>query len=344
MKHWNQFFAFAISLTCALASPAAGAAGPTLYGVLNLSIDDLDNGTDSALNISSNSSRLGVKGDIQVNDALTGIYQIESELRADDSTGGTLATRNTFVGLQGGYGTLRLGRLDTPVKALGRAVDLFADQVGDARNLTRGANNNLSRFDERPTNSLDYATPEWAGFKGAILYSTNNDATVTATNDNDLISAAVNYARGPALVGFGYETAGNTDATQDDPSVLRLAGYYDLGDAWRFIGFWQTVSGTIADNDEDVYGLGARYRSGGWMYKFQLYQLTADADDMDASLIALGAEYMLQKGFTLYADYAATDNDDNRSLTPYAQGHGDNLVAATGDAAKAVSFGAIFKF
>src|SRR5690606_3840804 len=43
---------------------AAEVKGPTLYGQLHVSLDHLDNGDDSALNLSSNRSRLGVKGEI----------------------------------------------------------------------------------------------------------------------------------------------------------------------------------------------------------------------------------------------------------------------------------------
>lgn len=359
MKSRNRILALAVGLAGGLVAQGAFAAA-SIYGQLNVSLDGLDNGSDSALNISSNSSRIGVKGDIQVGGDLAGIYQVESELRADDSTGGTLATRNTFLGLQGGFGTARIGKFDTPVKVIGRQVDLFADQVGDARNLTRGAVTNGSattetqaRFDERPNNSIDYTTPEKSGFKGTLQYATNTDAATTATNDNDLISLGVNYAQGPVFVGLGYEKASflstaTTPVAGDDPSVVRLAGYYDL-DAWRFTGFWQTVSGTQTNgnSDEDVYGLGVRFRNDAWVYKFQTYQLSADADNKDVGLFALGAEYTLQKGITLYADYATTSNDDNRGLTPYKEGRGDNLAIASannGDSASGISLGTIIKF
>lgn len=347
MKNGKRILALAIGLAGGLASPGVFAAA-SLYGQLNVSLDSLDNGTDSALNISSNSSRLGVKGDIQIGGDIAGIYQIESELRADTAqpaNNGVLATRNTFVGLQGGFGVARLGRFDTPVKVIGRKVDLFGDQVGDARNLTRAAGG-INRFDERPNNSIDYTSPTRGGIQGTLLYSTNTDTAVTATNDNDLLSLGVNYAQGPLFVGVGYEAAGNATAGQEDPNIVRLGAYYDL-DAWRFSGLWQAISGAATDGsqDEDVYGFGVRYKAGAWAFKGQIYQLSAEADERDAGLVALGAEYALQKGITLYAAYAGTDNDDGRAVTPYSEGRSDNLaVAASGDSARALSLGTIIKF
>ena len=73
-----------------LAAATAGHAASTLYGQLNLSFDNLDNGTDSALNPSSDSGLLGVRGEIQTDSGVTGIYQIESEVNAD--TGSTSAS------------------------------------------------------------------------------------------------------------------------------------------------------------------------------------------------------------------------------------------------------------
>lgn len=358
MKTANRILTLAAGLAGGLLSQTLSAA-PTLYGQLNLSIDQLDNGSDSALNISSNSSRLGVKGDIQIGGDIAGIYQIESELRADTAApadNGVLASRDTFVGLQGKFGTLRIGRFDTPVKLIGRQVDLFKDQVGDARNLTRGANgsgtaNTLARFDERPNNSLGYTTPELAGFKGNFQYSTNVDTAATATNDNDLISAAVNYAQGPLFVGLGYETTGFLSTTTPPaagaaPSIIRLGAYYDWN-AWRINALWQKVSGTTGANDEDVYGLGASFKHQAWLFKAQTYQLNAYAANKDATLLAVGTEYTLQKGVILYADYAAIDNDPGRGLTPFREGRSDNLTIATannGDSASAISLGAIIKF
>jgi predicted porin len=336
--------ALAVGLAGSVVSTGSFAAA-SIYGQFNLSLDSLDNGTDSALNISSNSSRIGIKGDIQVGGDLAGIYQVETDVFGDAGDSPALASRNTFVGLQSNYGTGRIGRFDSPVKVIGRQTDLFPDQVGDTRNITR-AGAGLNRFDERPNNSIDYTTPDLSGFKGTLQYSTNTDADATATNDNDLISLGVTYAPGPLYVALGYETHGNVDTTQDDPNIVRLGAYYDL-DAWRFTGLWQTISGaaTNGNQDEDVLGVGVRYKLDAWVFKGQVYQLSSDADNADVSLAAIGLEYALQKGITLYADYASTSNDDNRAVTPYTEGRSDTLAIATaGDSAKAVSLGTIIKF
>lgn len=353
MKQHHRILILTAGLTGTVAIPAAHAT-PALYGQLNLSLDNLDNGTNSALNVSSNSSWLGVKGDIRTGAAMTAVYQIESEVNVD--TGSTsanstaFASRDSFVGLRGKYGMVRLGRFDTPVKSIGRKVGLFKNQVGDARNLTRGSDTS-ARFDERPNNSIAYTSPPLSGFSAMLHYATNTDSTAAAAanNDNLLLSAALDYAQGPLFVGLGYERHGYVSTATPpvagrDPSVVRLAGYYDLA-GWRLSALWQTIAGTVSSNDEDVYGIGVRYGTDAWAFKTQAYQLDSNGTDMNATLAAVGAEYALHKAIILYADYAMVNNDARQTLTPYKEGHSDNLaVSVSGDKATGISLGTIIKF
>lgn len=334
----------AAGVAASLVTAGAHAAGPTIYGQFNVSVDHLDNDADSALNVSSNASRIGIKGDIDIQEGLKALYQAETEIRADNGEG-TWATRDTFLGLQGKFGTVRAGQIDTPVKVIGRRAELFGDQVGDARNLTRvTAGANFARFDERTKNTINYATPSFSGLQGILHYSSNIDTGTTADNENDLISVALQYAEGPAFLGIGYEQVGN-NGEGDDPSAVRVGGYYDLDDAWRFTALWQTVSGVDSASDYDAYGVGARYKFDKWAFKGQYYQLSGEGDNSDASQVSLGVEYALAKPVTLYLVYATLDNDDGRALSPYAQGHGDSGHApAAGDTASGISLGTIVKF
>lgn len=336
-----------------LTASGALAAGPTIYGQFNVSLDRLDNDAESAWNVSSNSSRIGIRGDIGIEEGLKAIYQAETEIRADTG-GGAWATRDTFLGLQGGFGTVRAGQFDTPVKAIGRRVELFGDQIGDARNLTRvAAGGNIARFDERPKNSVAYATPVFSGIQGIAHYSTNAapvpaDAPVAdqtvGNNDYDLLSLAVHYSQGPAFLGIGHETAGNP-AGPDDPSIIRVGAYYDIAEALRMSALYQAVSGSDSAFDQDVYGFGVRYRMKVWAFKAQGYRLSGEAAGSDATLFAVGVDYALAKPVMLYLNYATLDNEEGRSLVPWSQGRGDNgLTPAEGSSASGISLGAIVGF
>src|SRR5690606_39874120 len=106
----------ALVVGAAAVVPSLAMADVTVYGRAHVSTDFLDDGADySETNISSNSSRLGFKGDHQINPNLKAFFQIEQQINFssgssdDDST--NFATRDTFVGLEGGnWGSVQLDR------------------------------------------------------------------------------------------------------------------------------------------------------------------------------------------------------------------------------------------
>src|SRR5690625_7542414 len=78
--------------------------------------------------------------------------QIEQQVDYDNGEAFTSA-RDTFVGVRGSFGMVRVGQFDTPFKRARGPVNLFGDLVGDMRNLTRVCD---ARFDERNFNSMQY--------------------------------------------------------------------------------------------------------------------------------------------------------------------------------------------
>src|SRR5512147_1918397 len=104
----------AVAVAGVLAAPLAQAqtANVTLYGRLNVDAEVIINvkqANDSTnpppgskqniYRVSSNSSRLGVRGTESLGGGLNAVFQLESGFDASNS-GGQFATRETFVGLQ----------------------------------------------------------------------------------------------------------------------------------------------------------------------------------------------------------------------------------------------------
>lgn len=92
------------------------------YGRLHVSADYLNDGSDGGVNVSNNSSRLGLLLDYKVAGNLTLIGQIERGIDVSEGSS-TITARNTFLGVKGDWGTLRAGFYDTPVKRIINAVD-----------------------------------------------------------------------------------------------------------------------------------------------------------------------------------------------------------------------------
>lgn len=331
----------ALATAAALSAPALSSANE-IYGRAHLSVDYLDNGDEGAVNLSSNSSRLGFRGDAELDYGLTAIYQIETQIDFDDS-GTEFATRDTFAGLRGDFGMLRLGKFDTPLKTLRGRVDFFGDQVGDARNITRNRAQGQG-FDERFRNSIHYRTPSFGGLFLDLQYATSTEDQYDSSNDNDAFSASLTYREGPLYAAIAYETYNNESGLDiDERDMVRAAASYDFGMV-RVAGLIQTAS----DPDDNVYGIGARWavteRTG---LRAQYYMLDADDSDYDADMIAVGVDHRLGRAATVYANYAFVSNDDASRVTPFREARTASSQAPAdfaGEDTSAFSVGMIYNF
>ncbi len=338
----------AIAIASAFAAPAmAATSNVDVYGTFSMSVDSLTNGSGRALNVSSNSSNIGFKGAEDLGGGMSAIWQLETTLGLDGA-GSWGGQRDSFVGVKSGFGTIRLGYFDTPMKEVARKMDLFNNKIGDTRNLTGGATTN---WDARFNNGIRYDSPEFAGFSGSAHYSTQHTGATNAGSTEssaDAYSLGLNYKNGPIAAMWGYQK-GNITATTDE-TAWRLGVGANLGD-FAITAMYHTASDTAGTSgaDRKVYGLGGAYKMGNIKLSAQWYKATdlkgnATADQ-SADMYALGADYSLSKRTTAYVAYAKANNDANGNFRVSAGGHGDGLaVAANGLDPSGISLGLIHKF
>ncbi|MBL6811851.1 MAG: porin, partial [SAR86 cluster bacterium] len=138
----NKFKAIFVSALVLISMSAISA--PKVYGKLNIAVnnDGSDGVNEKEIDLVSNASRIGFKGKVDMKNGLTGIYKIEYEvdITNDDTKSKAFNQRNSFVGLKGGFGTIKLGTHDTPLKLAQLKADLFNDLKGDIKNMTDGEN------------------------------------------------------------------------------------------------------------------------------------------------------------------------------------------------------------
>lgn len=348
----------ALALAAAFAAPAAFADTGTVKvtGYVNLSLDRLDTDTppaagaeDSSWFVSSNASNIVFSGDEPLGNGLKAIWQMQnyvsfgqtgnSAAPADSWTNG-----NSFVGLQGGWGTFLMGRNDTPMKILGAKVDLFRNQIGDSRNLINQMTGAAGGMDARPGNIIQYNSPAWSGFQASVQYGPEEGVT-----DGDRWSASLGYENGPLLFGLAYErhNAGVGGVGANDEDAWRLGAGYSFGNT-RLVGLYQKSSDVagVANADVKVWGLGLAHKFGAHTVKAQYYK----ADDYDntsdtgANMWAVGWDYAFSKRTTAYVAYARTSNDANVAYTPFGGGHGDNPGTGAGRDPQGLSLGIVHKF
>ena len=346
----------AIVIGAAAVLPTAVMADVSFYGRADVSVDFLDDGAKySETNLSSNSSRIGFKGDHEINPGLKAFFQVEQEILFGSDSGSTFNTNDTFVGLSGNFGAVQAGRFDSPFKVARGPANLFGSRLGDMRNLTRVGD---GRYDERYDNTLQYTTPNMNGFVGKLAYSLHKGESAKEGHESNSVSAALHYTKGALDAAIAYEKAEEDTRTDGALSIgaregLRLAAAYKLTDNFKMVGFYQTVehdSDNLSkfENDaltSDTYGLGGEYAiAKNTTLKAMWMTRDADVDNANSDMMVVGVEHKLDKAVRVYANYAVVDNDDNMDLTPWGQGRSATPDGAMGEKASGFSVGLRYDF
>jgi predicted porin len=342
------------AMIAALCLPGAAFAEVTLYGKAHLSLENQNDGTHSGVFVSSNSSRFGVKGSMDFGNGLTGFAQLESGVDATgegatngDGNGGQpnaqgqlfTRARDTFAGLKGGWGAVKIGRLsEGAANAWVYDVNYFGDQLGDAANLTSAGAGG------RADSTVNYALPEMGGFGLNISYTPENSTATTAES-----SKGVNLSFGTKAftVGAHYFDFGNTTALPN-PKVTSVTGTFNFDAGSVGAAYVKSKDeGGVSGHDRNIWTLGAGFNLGGGTLKAQYTKADKydDAANTGAKQTALGYDYPIGKNGTVYAVYAKMDNDSAASFTPADWGHGKAAgPVAAGKSPNGIGVGFIYNF
>ena len=282
----------ALAVASAFAAPVAMADAPTIYGKLNVNAAFV-NGSD--MNINDTASRLGVKGSEDLGNGLKAVYKIEFDV--DLAGAGELTGRNQYLGLAGGFGTVLMGRHDTPEK-MSQASDLFNDGAADLDNANmRGT---VETNEEREADVLAYVSPSFSGVKfvGAVV--------ANGVDANGATSAMLSY--GSTKKGV-YLAAGMTDfkTNTTEPDTKRLSAQYKANGLTANVIFTDaTESGEAENGTTTQMNLG--YKIGKFMPKFKISSVDPKAAGVDSHTnIAYGLNYSLGKKTTAYVYAVAPD-------------------------------------
>ena len=171
-------------------------------------------GVPGVTGMQAGNSRLGFRGTEDLGGGLKAVFQLEAQANVDDGTGaagngGRMFNRNSYVGMEGDFGSVQLGVNDTIFKdygdtigVLGLSSGTFMSTSGVLRRTGFGTSG-ASSFHLRRANSITYETPEIAGLTGGFQYSTNE--AKTATRDPRVLSFGVKWDKGPFYVAVAHE-------------------------------------------------------------------------------------------------------------------------------------------
>ena len=306
-----------------------------------------ENGVRDRQLLEASNTRLGVRGHEKLGGDLKAIFQLETEWRVDQNDTG-FAARDSFVGLDSQrWGTIRLGRMDTPFKAFGDELSFLGVSSG---NFTSSSNvlrktgfgtSSASSFHLRRANMVQYDIPEMAGFNAAVQYST--DETDTATRKPHVWSGAISWEGGPLKFSLAYEqhwdlfggsrnvpTAQSNFADQSvrskDKAVQAMV-LYKLGNHRFEADYIQkkynenaTVTGRFSSYKNNAYELiwDARWNQQ-WRTQVEFIKslkgscsrvnALCNTDGLDGSQFQIGAAYYFSRRTYLFAMAAWLKND-----------------------------------
>jgi predicted porin len=256
----------ALAVAGAFALPLAAqaqTANVTLYGRLNMDLEFVNgkqpDGSNPTVNrVSSNTSRFGLRGTESLGGGLNTIFQIESNVSGDtgNSSASGLASRETFVGLQGSWGKVTLGKFLMPQDDLhgifGNTPTLLTSLLSTAALWAQGPQSKgAGGFDARLGNNVRYDMPNINGFTAALQYSTrdssgNADANASIAGDNgdhaselrhaNVIGGNVIYANGPLQAGVSFERNNKVRGPSLDDTDWTIDGAYDFGTIMQGFG------------------------------------------------------------------------------------------------------------
>lgn len=313
-----------IALAVLAASGAAMAqSSVTLYGVVDIGFASEDNGTTSATRLDSgnlNGSRFGFKGSEDLGGGLAAVFTLENGFATDtgaQASATSFFNRQSFVGLTGGFGAVKLGRQMNPVYLNSGTFDPFANAL--AGDTSRLINYQGSRTD----NAITYAYAA-NGFRGEVQYGLgevagNNSASRT-------VAGLVGYKAGAVDVVLTTQNTNNATDT-DSTKVTLLGGNYNFGvvKAYATVA-WEKGAGTL-DQRDVVVGLTAPVGAGKVIVSYIKKTDNAVANK-DANQVAVGYTYDLSKRTALYTSYSRLSNDANAAYKVAAAGNTDKLFNA----------------
>src|ERR1700704_5755912 len=236
------------------ATPVTAESSIQIYGHLDLSIDTITKGIAGKTNaggatatgklgyqddISSNLSYVGIRGSRElVPGGLRGVFQFETQIdvsatpgpsvsssSSDSSVKGALVSRNSFLGIAGGWGAFKLGKTDAPYKLPTARMDPFSATIGDYNSIMGNTGgDNRAEFDTRLSHAAWYESPNMGGFRVNALFAPGQNRA----SDNSFVASGE-----PNCTGSNPPPC--NDGSYDN--AYSIAGIYEAGPVYLIAAF-----------------------------------------------------------------------------------------------------------
>ena len=190
---------------------------------------------------------LGVKGSEDLSGGLKASYNIEIQPAIDENSGSW--TRQSFVGLSGGFGAVRIGKQysqafnNTVAVDPGGATGIAGNNAFAIQLAYLGVTSTAGDAPLRQRNGMQYDLPEMLpGLKaGATLVYGGEVSSANGGKTNEGQGFNISYTSGPIYAGYTYDRVKNTGisllttedvavkSSSDKNEFTTMSASYDLG-------------------------------------------------------------------------------------------------------------------
>ena len=320
----------ALAVFGAFAGVAAAQTNVTIYGVADVGIAREDNGRQTVTRVDSSNqsgSRLGFKGTEDLGGGLSAIFTLESGFDISNgasSQGGRLFGRQAWVGLNGGFGSVKLGRQYTPIHLALDSIDPFATGItGGADGTGAGIISLFNPYGVRMDNAINYSIG-MSGFSAQVAYGLGEVA-----GNNDALrqyGASLGYANGPLNVVLAHHNAnGGLPAAPALPVIFNskttmLGATYDFNIVKVHGAYAMNKGDAGLDTRDAMLGLTVPVGAAGAFLIDYIRKTDKNFANSDSAQAAIGYTHSLSKRTNLYTSYSRNTND--RFVSRNAAGNG----------------------
>jgi predicted porin len=337
----------AAAIASVLAAPALAQvpAEIQIYGRVNVTAEriETENSNDPAVRNEANyefvdnSSRIGIRGNKELTPGLKAIFQIESRVNLTDG-GDVLSSRDSYAGLQGAFGTARLGRTIGPVYyATYDYISMHNHDTGTSSDAL--LHPTVVGYEGFMNNTLWYTSPKLGAVTVDASISLLNEERTAGQDQPQNIGLVGSYDSGPLHAALSYARTKDSPALGAGSSATAwtIGGAYDFG--FMVLGaLWEMAETEAfgASVDSDYWRIAAMFPFG--QNELHVNYGLVDADgDRGAQQWTLGYNYNITKTTKVYAFYTMVDNDNNGNFV--MGGSTNTVLPATGAQYSSIAVG-----
>ena len=312
----------AAAVSAAVAVPAF-AQQVEVYGIIDAGLSRVDQGgntrsywTGSSSTLTS--SRLGFRGTEDLGGGLKVRFGLEAGVTpqtggiggsTDTATnnttvavGGVAFNRDSFVAIDGSFGSIAIGKIDT---SAAEGVDTFTSQIGNlgfVTNVEIGGDN---------SGTIRYTTPTMGGFTAQIGKTNNVRTAAPNSGAGSIESGSIQFVNGPLGLIVGHEKYNETGALKSS-AYTAVGAKYDFGvfSVGAMTGRVNDAGTTDIDVDVAIYSVRIPMSDGLALHAaYRTSEVSNNGPSSSSPVVAFTKA--LSKRTSIYAAYATTNYEAN---------------------------------